>query len=363
MDPADHAAQSEASKLSESSVLPSAAPQHDVRPTTPVAGLRTHSMHATGLQSHAITHSASFRSTDFAHAAGSYSTIDSHGNDISAMHGAAGSGHRERPSPASTSKQSRPRSATPKRVSFADEHDCEPNNPEPAARSLFAACQPAGGVLLNEGSSARSVCSLDPNVRVSKGGATCTGSRVLLEQSGSDNLVQSCLESPRASHRSAAGVGVGRCGQRNSNASSMAGGLSSFKVRDNPVAAESESMVDSRYQPIAFPAGAGPPGNSKWMPEQRVHSQADLTTPVKRFGTSSLAATGVKEPQSSRSERAFGNAGDSGDSRMQESPVGVGAPQAKRVPSPRPARTPPAKVQAYRKKLEELQAKSCDAKR
>ena len=346
-----HSTQLPSSKLNSNSVLLAAEPQHGSRPTTPVAGLRTHSMQPASLQSHAIANSASFCSTDFTHVASFNSMAASDENDAGAMDGGAGSGHREPPSPASAAKQARPRSATPKRVSFADEQGWTPGS-LPTAGPATAGPATASGTHANQSPSARSVGSTDPGVF--NGSAACMERRVSLERSGAAPI-QASLGSPRARPRSAS---VGQAVARNSD-TSMARTLSSFNVRDNPVAAEWEGMIDSRCTPIAFPAGPGPSSDTERMLQQS--EQDDLTTPVKRFAASGYAVTSGRDPLHMRSERALGKGRDRG---LHKSPVGaVTGLQAKPAPSPRASRTPPAKVQAYRKKLEELQAKSCDGQR
>jgi Tfp pilus assembly major pilin PilA len=132
--------------------------------------------------------------------------------------------------------------------------------------------------------------------------------------------------------------------------------LSAFKICDNPVAVESEGMIDSRYKPIGFPP-PGQHGDSKWMLERPSHAQeVNSTTVVKRFGATGSAATGEIEALRLHSEHSQG-----GNHGLHESPVS--APQTTPYAKRGPARTPPAKVQAYRKKLQELQARTSDVVR
>lgn len=362
----------EGSERRGSSMMPATESEYGARPTTPVAGLQTHSMQPTQLQSHAIMQSTSFRSTDFNHLSMSGPMSTTHRNDVSVVNGSAYPGvldtrtsHRDLPTATKLTKQVRPRSATPRRVSFADEQGWTPRNATPAASSPDNPGTSATTVRRcgSESPIARAVRT-DLGVHSSYGSMRCTEYMASQDPSGTATM-QSSLVSPRSRKRSySVGELVGHVpgGRSDGRSITSAGSLSAFKVRDNPVAAESEGMIDSRYKPIAFPAGPDLSGISKSMLEQRpAHAQDDLTTPVKRFGTTSSASKGGREHLRFHVQQSPGHGGELG---ILGSPVAAtSTPHTKRAPSPWPVRTPPAKVQAYRKKLQELQARSAEAGR
>lgn len=346
--------------------------------SSPVDGLQTSHVHSTGFQtvawqspkglkSHAISKSSLFHSSEFPDLSQSGSVASSSMRNSSMNGKLTATEPRGIRTPAKTEQRTRPRSATPKRVSFADDHGSSPRRTISAADDLFGDPTTGGSPQI------QSIRSHNPHSFQDQV-HTMPMANALNDSADADaDPAKSPMRSPQRAEigsAAAANVAVGvttRVGDRGRYSGAIASpdNLSSFKVRDNPVAAHSDARPETPMSPIRDPQGSQESMNSRFERTDLNKTVSNLlveqasTGVDQRWGVFGAGPVSGSESSKTSIQRQFmqgGNGSIEGHSKAT-------MPQQHASPAPRFARTPPAKVQAYRKKLEELQAKSSDLSR